>query len=206
MRTCKLLFQGDSITDSDRIRENPFDLGTGYPKYVASLLRKCYPDISFTFINRGIGCDETEQLLLRLGPDLIDLQPDIVSILIGINDTWHHAGSRDWMPLELFEQRYRQILERTKKETKAKIMVIEQYLFPVTDKTFFREDLAPKQKAVRMLAEEYADVFLPLQKHAYEASFSKGSEAFTPDGVHLNETGALWLAEAYVETIKPLFK
>ena len=107
MKTCKLLFQGDSITDADRVRENPLDLGTGYPYYAAQLLRAQHPDVDFTFWNRGIGCDETQHLLARIEPDLIALQPDVVSLLIGINDTWHHADARDWMPLSVFEARYR---------------------------------------------------------------------------------------------------
>ena len=196
MKTCKLLFQGDSITDADRVCENPLDLGTGYPYYAAQLLRAQHPDIDFTFWNRGIGCDETQHLLA--------LQPDVVSLLIGINDTWHHADARDWMPLSVFEARYRQILERIRNETKAKLMVIEQYLFPVPDKTYFAEDLAPKQACVRALAKEYADVFLPAHELAQQAAAARGSDTFTADGVHLNETGARWLAEAYAEAIAPL--
>ncbi len=204
MKTCKLLFQGDSITDSGRIREEQFNLGTGYPKYASALLRERYPDIQFTFLNRGIGCDETAQLLARIEPDLIELHPDIVSILIGINDTWHHAEAKDWMPLGLFEERYRRILERVKNETNARIMVIEQYLFPVPDKSYFMSDLQPKQNVVRKLAEEYADVFLPLQRYAEEASQEKGSGYFTPDGVHLNEKGAMWLGEIYARAVERL--
>ena len=68
MRTCKLLFQGDSITDADRIREDPLDLGTGYPYYAAQLLRAQRPDVDFTFWNRGIGCDETQHLIRLYRP------------------------------------------------------------------------------------------------------------------------------------------
>lgn len=85
MKSCKLLFQGDSITDADRVREDPLDLGTGYPYYAAQLLRAQHPDVDFTFWNRGIGCDETQHLLARIETDLIALQPDVVSLLIGIN-------------------------------------------------------------------------------------------------------------------------
>ena len=198
MKTCKLLFQGDSITDADRVRENPLDLGTGYPYYAAQLLRAQHPDVDFTF------WDETQHLLARIEPDLIALQPDVVSLLIGINDTWHHADARDWMPLSVFEARYRQVLERIRNETKAKLMVIEQYLFPVPDKTYFAEDLAPKQACVRALAKEYADVFLPAHELAQQAAAARGSDTFTADGVHLNETGARWLAETYAKAIAPL--
>lgn len=83
-------------------------------------------------------------------------------------------------------------------------MVIEQYLFPVPDKTYFAEDLAPKQACVRALAKKYADVFLPAHELAQQAAAVRGSDAFTADGVHLNETGARWLAEAYAKAIAPL--
>ena len=168
------------------------------------MLREQHPDVDLTFWNRGIGCDETQNLLARIEPDLIALQPDVVSLLIGINDTWHHADARDWMPISVFEARYRQILERIRNETKAKLMVIEQYLFPVPDKAYFAEDLAPKQACVRALAKEYADVFLPAHELAQQAAAARGSDTFTADGVHLNETGARWLAEAYAEAIAQL--
>ena len=138
MKTCKLLFQGDSITDADRIREDPLDLGTGYPYYAAQLLREQHPDVDFTFWNRGIGCDETQNLLARIEPDLIALQPDVVSLLIGINDTWHHADARDWMPISVFEARYRQILERIRNETKAKLMVSNSICFRFLTKRILR--------------------------------------------------------------------
>ena len=204
MKTCKLLFQGDSITDADRVREDPLDLGTGYPYYAAQLLRAQHPDVDFTFWNRGIGCDETQNLLARIETDLVALQPDVVSLLIGINDTWHHADARDWMPLPVFEARYREILERIRKETNAKLMVIEQYLFPVPDKTYFAEDLAPKQACVRALAQEYADVFLPAHELAQQAAGEHDSNKFPADGVHLHETGTRCLEEAYAAAIAPL--
>ena len=72
------------------------------------------------------------------------------------------------------------------------------------DKTYFAEDLAPKQACVRALAKEYADVFLPAHELAQQAAAARGSGTFTADGVHLNETGARWLAEAYAKAITPL--
>ena len=72
------------------------------------------------------------------------------------------------------------------------------------DKTYFAEDLAPKQACVRALAKEYADVFLPAHELAQQAAAARGSGTFTADGVHLNETGAHWLAEAYAKAITPL--
>ena len=85
----KILFQGDSITDCGRDKRNYHDLGPGYPKYAAEGIAAAYPDVDFEFINFGIGGNRTCQLFDRLYEDGIAFQPDIISILIGVNDVWH---------------------------------------------------------------------------------------------------------------------
>ena len=93
----KILFQGDSITDADRDREDPHNLGNGYPKDAARFLKEKFPEIDFEFIDLGISGNQTIDLVNRLQSDFIDIQPDIVSILIGVNDTWHRADTREWL-------------------------------------------------------------------------------------------------------------
>ena len=89
MKNIRLLFQGDSITDAGRDKRDFHDLGPGYPKYAAELLGKSNPEITFDFVNLGISGNRTDQLFDRLYPDAIALEPDVISILIGINDIWH---------------------------------------------------------------------------------------------------------------------
>src|SRR4051812_13548877 len=84
----KVLFQGDSITDCGRNREVATDLGKGYPLMVAAAFGAAYPEMGVTFINRGIGGNRVVDLQSRWQEDCIDLQPDWVSIYIGINDCW----------------------------------------------------------------------------------------------------------------------
>ena len=103
----KILFQGDSITDADRDRSNPHDLGTGYPLYAAKFIKEENPDTEFEFIDLGISGNQTKDLVARLQSDFIDINPDIVSIHIGVNDTWHHAENRDWLDNSVFEAQYR---------------------------------------------------------------------------------------------------
>ena len=86
----KILFQGDSVTDAGRDRSNPQDMGEGYPKYAAAMLQDSFPDETFEFCNLGISGHRTEDLVARLQSDFVDTQADIVSVLIGINDVWHH--------------------------------------------------------------------------------------------------------------------
>ena len=99
----RILFQGDSITDAGRDRSDYHDLGEGYPKYAAEAIVSKYPDEDFEFINLGISGNQTADLVDRLQSDFIDIQPDFVSILIGINDTWHRAENREWLSGEEFE-------------------------------------------------------------------------------------------------------
>ena len=89
----KILFQGDSITDAGRNRDDIHDLGHGYPLYAAKYLKERYPEIDFEFVDLGISGNQTKDLVERLQADFIDIQPDIVSIMIGVNDTWHHAAA-----------------------------------------------------------------------------------------------------------------
>ena len=82
----RILFQGDSITDASRDRRSYHKLGSGYAKVAAELIREAHPEKDIEFINLGIGGNRTDQLFDRLYKDAIELQPDIISILIGIND------------------------------------------------------------------------------------------------------------------------
>lgn len=200
----KILFQGDSITDAGRDRENIHDLGHGYPLYTAQVLREAYPDTEFEFIDLGISGNRAENLRDRWTEDAINIQPDVISILIGINDTWHRAANRDWMPHKYFEECYRGILERLKKETNAKIILLEQFLLSVPDKEFFHIDLDPKIQITRKLAREYADVFVPLDGLFAAASVGEAPTEFAADGVHPTAKGAQFIAGHYLEAFRKL--
>ena len=111
----KILFQGDSITDWGRDRSDPHNLGFGYPGYAAKYIREALPDEDIEFIDLGISGDQTANLVARLQSDFIDIGADVVSILIGINDTWHRADTRQYLDDGIFEQNYRTVLEAVKK-------------------------------------------------------------------------------------------
>ena len=88
-RKIKLVFQGDSITDAGRDKRNYFNLGRGYANAAAENLKAAYPEKALEFINLGINGNRTSELFDRLYPDCIFLKPDVVSVMIGINDVWH---------------------------------------------------------------------------------------------------------------------
>lgn len=202
----KLLFQGDSITDAGRNREDYHDLGGGYPKFAAKYLAERFTDVEFEFIDLGIGGNQTKDLVARLDSDFVDIQPDVVSILIGINDVWHHAEDKSWIEDEVFEERYRTVLEALKTKTNAKIMIMEPFLIPVEDKLFFRVDLAPKIEIIRKLAREYADVYMPTDGLLASAYTCEEPTLFAADGVHPTEYGADYIAKHYVDYITPIIE
>ena len=200
----KILFQGDSITDADRNREDCHDLGKGYPKYAAECLREAHPEIDFEFINLGISGDQTKDLVARWEEDCIKVNPDIVSILIGVNDTWHHAYDKSFIDNSLYEANYRFILSEIKTRTNAKIMILEQFLLPVPDKEIFHPDIDAKIQITRKLAREYADVFVPLDGILAAGCVERDMYFFSDDGVHPNENGSRFIGSIYAESIEPL--
>jgi acyl-CoA thioesterase-1 len=138
-----VLFQGDSITDGGRERADPNHLGWGYPRVVANWLSALYPERRLRFVNRGISGNRVRDLLARWKSDCIDLQPDWVSILIGINDTWRRYDSNDPTAVEAFERDYRTLLQLTRERTKAQILLMEPFvLHTPPDRAAWREDLS----------------------------------------------------------------
>ena len=195
----KVLFQGDSITDWGRDRSDPHNLGFGYPGYAAKYIREAMPDTEFEFIDLGISGDQTANLVARLQSDFIDVGADVVSTLIGINDTWHRAETREYLDDAIFEQNYRTVLEAVKK-TGAKIMMLEPFIVPCPDKMYFYEDLYKKILIVRKLAREFADAYIPLDGILASECLHKDPTFFSEDGVHPAPGGADFIGKLYAET------
>jgi len=195
----KILFQGDSITDAGRSREDLTDLGPGYPSYAAKFIKEAHPDMEFEFVNRGVSGNKVSQLIERLQEDFIDLKPDVVSVLIGVNDTWHHANIKDWIPNDEFEAQLRKVYSTIKDEMGAKLIVLEDFLLPQEWSAFFREDLDPKMQIIRKLAREYADVYVPLDGLFAAGCIEHKSEEFSSDSVHPTAFGAEFIGKYYKE-------
>lgn len=200
----KLLFQGDSITDAGRSFQDPHLLGYGYVPVAADLLQKAYPQVDFEFVNLGISGNKTADLVNRLEKDFVDIQPDIVSVLIGINDVWHHAEDRSWIPDAVFEENYRKVLTAIRQKTNAKIMIMEPFLIPVEDKLFFREDLYKKIEICRKLAREFADVYLPTDGLLCAAFIGDEPTSYAADGVHPTDKGAEFIGGLYCQYMKKI--
>ena len=191
----KIVFQGDSITDAGRDKRNYHNMGNGYPKYAAAMIREKFPDADIEIINQGISGNRTDQLFDRIYPDAIAFDPDIVSILIGINDVWHRHGSVNIATTDLqIETNYRAILERIKRETNAKIIMLAPFLLDDEAKESWRDEVDRVIAIVRKLADEFADVYVPLDLLFEEALKTQPEPKFySADGVHPNDNGRAFI-------------
>lgn len=181
-------------------------MGKGYPKYAAQMISDAFPDIEFEFINQGISGNRTCQLFDRFYTDAIAFEPDIISILIGINDIWHrYGGNRVETTDEQIKVNYRAILARIRNQTNAKIVMLAPYILDCDDKQEMKEDLVTLLDIVKNLADEFADVYIPLNE-LFEDALNTQPEYkyYSPDGIHPNENGAKFIGNVYFEYVKPL--
>lgn len=202
-----VLFQGDSITDCNRDRDsgdNP--LGNGYPKKVTGLYNILYPNHKVTFLNKGISGNRVVDLLDRYDADFKEVNPDFISILIGINDTWRKYDSNDETTTEKFYEGYLLLLSKIKKDMpNCKIMIMEPFLLnSLPDRAKWREDLDPKIQVVRKLAVEFADYYLPLDGILAKAEAEEYTNVeMAEDGVHPTDIGHSIIAKEYLKALSP---
>lgn len=197
-----VLFQGDSITDAGRNRENGADLGRGYAWMTSALYGSAFPENQVKFLNRGISGNRVVDLQGRWQEDCLDLKPTVVSIYIGINDTWRKYDRNDPTSAEAYEAGYRELLVRTKEELGAKIVMIEPFVLPVPeDRRTWREDLDPKITVVRELAREFGARFVPLDGLFAQASMQAEPAFWAPDGVHPSPAGHALIAKAWLQAV-----
>lgn len=194
-----ILFQGDSITDATRRTEPGDGLGNGYARMSAEILRERHAGCRATFVNRGISGNRVADLRARWQEDAVDLRPDLVSVLVGVNDTWRRYDGGDPTSTEAYERDYRHLLERLRDETDAAVLLVEPFLLPVRAEQWdWREDLDPRIHAVRRLAQEFDAALLAADGLLSQAARGHGgAERIAGDGVHPTPLGHRILAESW---------
>lgn len=202
-----VLFQGDSITDAGRNRDNPMDLGRGYAHMIAGLFGAAFPEKQVTFLNRGISGNRVKNLQERWEKDCLELKPKWVSIYIGINDCWRRYDRNDPTSAEQFEEGYRELLTRTRAHLGAGLILVEPFVLPVPeDRKTWREDLDPKIHIVRELAREFNALLVPLDGLLAQASTLAPPGFWAPDGVHPTPAGHALIAKAWLKAMSvPIF-
>ncbi|OGV61954.1 MAG: GDSL family lipase [Lentisphaerae bacterium RIFOXYB12_FULL_65_16] len=197
-----ILFQGDSITDAGRSRTDDAQLGGGYANCIATCCKTLFPDKGLRFINRGISGNRAKDLRARWQADCLDLKPDWVSIMIGINDTWRHYDSNDPTPADAYERDYHFILTQVKETLGARLILLEPFVLPVpADRKKWREDLDPKIAAARRLAVEFQAIYVPLDGIFAAAACQRPAAEWAGDGVHPSAAGHALIARAWLEAV-----
>lgn len=200
-----VLFQGDSVTDVGRNRDDEADLGMGYPMMAASWFSATYPEKNVKFINKGISGNRVRDLKARWNEDCIDLMPTWVSILIGINDCWRRYDRNDPTSAEAFEADYRYILQQVRDKLNARLILCEPFVLPVPeDRAAWRVDLDPKIHVVRKLAVEFNAIFLPLDGIFAQAAAKREAGFWLPDGVHPSPAGHALIARTWLKAVEAL--
>lgn len=198
----KIIFFGDSITDADRDRNNPNDLGNGFVLFAANKLRLLYPDKDFHVLNRGIGGNRTCDLLARIQQDVVAEKPDIVVMLVGINDVWHRFNAGIVTTEKQFRENYTKLVH-TIQDTGANLILIEPYLLDVADKQNFRPYLNAFIKIIREIAGGTIPL-VPMDEIFCGLSQDIAPEKFAADGVHPTHRGCRYIANLAVKELKKL--
>ena len=206
-----ILFQGDSITDVGRNREITdanLGMGNGYPFMVTSYLRCHDAAEDYQVFNRGISGNRVVDLYARWKIDALNLRPDILSILIGVNDTWHEKANNNGVEVPRYEMIYRMLLEWTKKELpEVKLILLEPFvlLSEVVEESWI-DEINARRAVVKKLAEEFNAIFIPCQSILDKALEKAPQEFWLRDGVHPTLAGHQLLADAWIEATKDLLK
>ena len=188
-----ILFQGDSITDAGRSREDDICFGCGYPTRVKEELEFEYPN-TYAMYNRGISGNRVVDLYARLKSDILNLKPDYMSILIGVNDVWHEFEAQNGVDAEKYFKVYSMLIEEIKEALpEMKIMILEPFTLKGTgnERYFeeFRDEVAKRAEKAKAIAEKYDLCFVPLQGKFDEAAKLAPNNYWLADGVHPTTAG-----------------
>lgn len=206
-----VVFQGDSITDAGRSKDQYYanqagGMGRGYVMQIVGQLLGKHPEQNYQCYNRGISGHKVFQLANRWDIDCLSLKPDILSILIGVNDYWHLLNGNYDGTVEIYENDYRALLDRTKAALPEVKLIIGEP-FAVAGGRAINEkwaDFDAYRKVAKEIATDYDAVFLPYHSIFAEALKSAPVDYWCPDGVHPSIAGAHLMAAAWMEGYRKL--
>lgn len=190
------VFIGDSVTDCDRLNVAP--LGNGY---VSEIVRSGRLDGAI--INVGTSGHRLVDLEARWEKDVVAYSPSVLSIAIGINDTWRRYDDNDPTSVEDFEARYRRVIERAIEASNPQLVLCEPFLLEVEPVMLtWREDLNPKINVVHRLAEEYGATLVKFDQEFAHLSKTRPMAELAEDGIHPTALGHSVMAELWLRALE----
>ena len=206
----RILFQGDSITDAGRSRENDGMVGVGYPLFVKAELGYEEMEKNHKFFNRGVGGNRVTDVYARIKRDILNLKPDVMSILIGVNDVWHELGEQpNGVSNEKFYKIYTMLIQEIKEELPdIKIMILEPFVLKASateaNWDYFKSEVAKRAETAKRVAEENGLTFIPLQD-GFDKLCERAEESeWLADGVHPTSFGHIYIKNEWIKAYKNL--
>lgn len=202
------LFQGDSITDGNRSRNNDWNhvMGHGYAYLIGSRLWYDHPAKRFHFFNRGISGNKVPDLVQRWQVDTLDIKPDLLSILIGINDASAAIGGAAEFTIERFEKEYRSLLQTTREQLPSvQFVLCEPFILPVgrvKEKwDEYQADIGKRSEVIQRLAGEFDAVYIGLQNPFNKALSRAPADYWIWDGIHPMPAGHELIAREWISQV-----
>lgn len=203
-----ILFQGDSITDGNRGRTDDPNhiMGHGYAFSVASRLGADYPDRNLKFINKGISGNTVSDLNARWQEDALHLRPDLISVLIGVNDVLFELRNKGASSTEKFEAELDKLLTITHKELPNTLFVLgEPFVLPVgmvkADLDKWTAAIQQRQRIVKKLSKEFNTAFVGYQQVFQDACKNAPPDYWIWDGIHPTVPGHELMAREWIRTV-----
>ena len=196
----RILCQGDSITDFYRSGESNCHMGHGYVTMLAGKVAMAHPG-KYEVVNRGISGNRVVDLYARIKIDVINLKPDILTVLIGVNDVWHEIARENGVAPEKYDKILSMFIEEVKEALPdIKIILMEPFVLEGKDTAEHMERFAPmvaaNAQACRRVAEKYDLPFVPLQEKMSEFAKRTSADYVLYDGVHPAPAGHALIAES----------
>lgn len=209
-----ILFQGDSITDAGWPKPTGTNLGHGYANMVTGALGAQEP-FRYTFYNRGISGNRVVDVYARIKEDIINLKPDYMSLLIGVNDVWHEYTCQNGVDTEKYEKIYNMLLDEIRAALpNIKIMLLEPFVLPgsATENTpenpdrweFFRKEVDLHRAAAKRVAEKQGLLFVPLQDLFNKVNEGAPEGYWLYDGVHPSPAGHELIKNEWLKAFEQL--
>ena len=204
----KILFQGDSITDVGRSREKDNNMGEGYPLLIKASLG-FETQKKHEFFNRGISGNRIVDVYARIKNDIINLNPDVISILTGVNDVWHEFAIGNGIDADKYFKIYDMLIKEVQESLpNVKIMIMEPFVLrgTATEMNWEKFDFEVKERAkmAKKISEKYNLHFVKLQNGFDELSRNIEPEFWLSDGVHPTAMGHEYIKQEWIKAFKIL--
>lgn len=203
----RILFIGDSITDCGRDYQNEYDLGNGFTHLAGSLMMGKYPHLDLAVYNRGLNGDKLSDMSARWSKDCLAVQPDSVTILIGVNDIWHKRSMgqvMDEASLDQFDQTYRGLLIELKKvNPTVQLVILQPFILPMPLAPLdWRQELKQMHAITEMIAQDFQADYIKVDEHLMHlVTEIPPQKIMGNDGIHPTRIGHGIIANLWIENL-----